>query len=208
MNPGYRQDIEDDRESAFHVMTWTALRYISHDHMEAKDLQTCLEPHDQTTVLRGGVIGGGTLKRDMLEHRFKFTFKDRPQFNALLEELRVAFAQRYKELPPDSEIKELAQERGETPEDYLKPLLKVRARHIQQIKESKWFVDILRKHLQSGNWPENDGAEANPLGVGTSKKRKMQDNDLQFRVAPKSPKVSRRSYRGSTKDGGKVNKST
>ncbi|KIM40755.1 hypothetical protein M413DRAFT_56423, partial [Hebeloma cylindrosporum] len=45
-NPQKDHEISDDRESAFHVLTWTALCYAKHNKAEPKDLREFLSIYD------------------------------------------------------------------------------------------------------------------------------------------------------------------
>jgi hypothetical protein len=39
------------------------------------------------------------------------------------------------------------------------------------LSEKGWFIGVLRRHLESDGWPENDAAEADRIGTGPPKKR-------------------------------------
>ena len=55
--------ILDDRESAFHVLTWSALHYTAHSHQD--DVEPYMMPYDEIVIYRDGTVMGGRLKRDM-----------------------------------------------------------------------------------------------------------------------------------------------
>ena len=96
-------ELEDDRESCLHVLTWTALRFTKHTCSEG-DSSMFLRAFDEEYEDQEGVKGGD-LKRGFLATREiprVVKFDRRPQLDALIEELTETFAVRY-EKPPSAE---------------------------------------------------------------------------------------------------------
>ncbi len=63
-NNQHVHQILDDRESAFHVLTWFTLRYTAYSHQDDVGLQ--MKPYNEVDVHRNGGVEGGKLKRDMI----------------------------------------------------------------------------------------------------------------------------------------------
>jgi hypothetical protein len=110
-SPNSVHQMEDDRESAFHVLFWVAMRY-SRSHVLVQtpssgnppSSATQDTPHtgmrkytrqfDEAYIDDSGTVKGGSLKQNlfMSNDLSKLKFDGRPQLDALLEELAVAFA--------------------------------------------------------------------------------------------------------------------
>lgn len=135
------QDIEDDRESAFWVLLWTALSYSKNNISDSGSLAGLMEMFDY--VASDG--SGGGLKISFLFGRADIHFTGRPQLGGLVEELRRAFAVRYR---PDPVV-----EYGDDDPNLLNLLTNKRKEQIDKIKERSWLVDIIRRYLESGEWP-------------------------------------------------------
>jgi hypothetical protein len=100
-------DVEDDRESAYHLLNWPALRYTKHDRIG--DLPHYLAHFDQRFTLEGSAEKGGELKKSRLTMPLPITFKSCPNLNSLLEELGEAFAARYHKPPSQAQHDALEQ---------------------------------------------------------------------------------------------------
>src|SRR6202050_5681665 len=95
-------ELEDDRESCLHVLTWTALRFTNHT-VSVGGTSRFLRAFDEEYEDQDGVKGGD-LKRGFLATREiprVVKFDRRPQLDALIEELTETFAIRY-EKPPSA----------------------------------------------------------------------------------------------------------
>ena len=98
-------ELEDDRESCLHVLTWTALRFTQHTCSEG-DSSMFLRVFDEEYEDQEGVKGGD-LKRGFLATREiprVVKFDRRPQLDALIEE---PFAVRYEKPPSDEDFETL-----------------------------------------------------------------------------------------------------
>src|SRR5882672_859522 len=106
-------ELEDDRESCLHVLTWTALRFTSHT-VSGGSTGRLLRAFDEEYEDEEGVKGGD-LKRGFLATREiprVVKFDRRPQLDALIEELTEAFAVRYEKPPSDDHIQGLERARA------------------------------------------------------------------------------------------------
>ena|ERR1700676_4105469 len=96
-------ELEDDRESCLHVLTWTALRFSKHACSEG-DSSTFLRAFDEEYETADGVKGGDLKKGFLLGRDIPCVveFDHRPQLDELIEELTETFPVRY-EKPPSRE---------------------------------------------------------------------------------------------------------
>ncbi|KAF8191344.1 hypothetical protein BJ912DRAFT_902593 [Pholiota molesta] len=146
--PTHYHDIEDDRESAFYVMLWTALRYTKHSDVgdfigsTAKDLMRAFDEARPD----GSNVKGGSSKYEFLSGRSHLHFDDRPQLNALIAELCPAFAVRYERPPaPGEHALQLKYDNK-----------------LDALRTENWFVDIMQKFLNADGWPIDDKAATLP----------------------------------------------
>jgi hypothetical protein len=156
-------ELQDDRESSLHLLTWIALRYTAHN-LKPRDLSGLLEMFDETFFSDQGV-NGGRIKRGHLGTQYIPTvvkFNNRPQLDKLIEELTDVFAVRY-EVEPKQEV----QERFRILEETNKPNDPAIADHVvpryrkrqNDLVDSNWLVGTFRRHLADrGAWPEDDKA--------------------------------------------------
>ena len=150
-------EILDDRESAFHVLTWSALRYTAHS--SRGDVGPHMKPYDEIDVYCNGNVKGGSGKMYMIQNGFKVTFHP-PELHNLIDDLRALFDLRY---PPLSV----------TLCDDIHCIWKARnARRLEQMKCRDGLVRIFREWLRSPDWLSADMAKANALG-----KRVAQDTN-------------------------------
>ena len=157
-NNQHVHQILDDQESAFHVLTWSALRYTAHSHQD--DVGPQMKPYDEVDVHHDGGVEGGRLKRDMIQNSLKVIFHP-PALHKLIDDLCALFDLHY---PPLSV----------TSYDDVHCLWKARnARCLQQMKCHDGLVRIFREWLRSSDWLPADMAKANALG-----KRVAQDTNL------------------------------
>ena len=101
-------ELEDDRESCLHVLTWTALRFTQYTCSEG-DSSMFLRVFDEEYEDQEGVKGGD-LKRGFLATREiprVVKFDRRPQLDALVEELTETFAVRYEKPPSADQLQAL-----------------------------------------------------------------------------------------------------
>src|ERR1700689_280189 len=101
-------ELEDDRESCLHVLTWTALRFTNHT-ISGGGTSRFLRAFDEEYEDEEGVKGGD-LKRGFLATREiprVVKFDRRPQLDALIEELTETFAIRYEKPPSTKDLQAL-----------------------------------------------------------------------------------------------------
>src|SRR5882724_1252713 len=95
-------ELEDDRESCLHVLTWTALRFTKHTISKGRSsdiLRAFDEEYETEDGVKGGALKQGFLIARKIPRVVKFD--RRAQLDALIEELTEAFAVRY-EKPPSA----------------------------------------------------------------------------------------------------------
>ncbi|KAF9475140.1 hypothetical protein BDN70DRAFT_865329 [Pholiota conissans] len=127
------QDIADDRESAFWVILWLALRTrYSHPLIEDADAEDLLPMFDYSFINKRGEAKGGEGKRSFLTKPIPVSFDGVPYLDSLLTELRKAFRDHILE-DGDNE---------------------------EELHSEGWLVDILQKHLDKNSWPTNDSPDA------------------------------------------------
>jgi hypothetical protein len=153
------QGIEDDRESAFYVLTWTALKYSRHDLL--KDFKFILDIYEEVYTVDGR-SEGGRLKRDMLTQSFPVKFSN-SRLNALIQEIRNVLAVRYKEALTDVLIEVYNRMLKANPEDAIHNPVHTIMEAKQRISRPSWLVETFRRHLGFDDWPEDDKAEKNPM---------------------------------------------
>jgi hypothetical protein len=96
-------ELEDDRESCLHVLTWTALRFTTHTCSEGdtnKFLRAFDEEYETADGFKGGDLKMGFLSNRTIPRTVKFDH--RPQLDAIIEELTNVIAVLY-EKPPSAE---------------------------------------------------------------------------------------------------------
>ena len=137
--------ILDDRESAFHVLMWSALRYTAHSSRD--DVGPHMKPYDEAVAYRDGNVQGGSGKKNMIWDPLKVTFHP-PALHELIDDLRALFDLRY---PPLSV----------TLCDDIHCLWKAKnARRLQQMKCHDGLVRIFREWLRSPDWLPADHGQS------------------------------------------------
>ena len=84
--------ILDNRESAFHVLTWSVLRYTAHSYQD--DVGLHLIPYDEAIAYLNEAVKGSTSKRDMIQNGLKVIFHP-PMLHKLIDNLCALFELRY-----------------------------------------------------------------------------------------------------------------
>ena len=168
--------LEDDRESCLHVLTWTALRFSKHTCLDGDSsiyMRAFDEEYETAGGIRGGDLKAGFLLGRDIPHTVKFD--RRPQLDALIKELTDTFAVRY-EKPPTAEDLKALEYASETnvPESVVTNLPAFRYRkRLDNLASPNWLVDTFRHHLSDADsWPLSDKAQAQPIGIGSGKKRR------------------------------------
>ncbi|KIM40753.1 hypothetical protein M413DRAFT_446141 [Hebeloma cylindrosporum] len=195
-DPTKIQDISDDRESAFHVLTWTALCYGQHDRTRPGKLRRYIRQYDES-YSAGEYVQGGQVKRaalipSLLSEEVFFN----PALNALIAELTDHLSARYFAIKPRAQsfleslkkkIADLEQlpERTESEQETLEthresratnpayPLLTSR----EFLNTRGWLVETMRGHLDSHDWPLGDKALPDGLHETCNSKKRGRDED-------------------------------
>jgi hypothetical protein len=180
-----RNEIEDDRESCLHVLTWTALRFTKHTISGGRS-NRFLRAFDEEYEDEDGVKGGDLKKGFLLGRDIPRTvkFDRRPQLDALIEELTEAFAVRYEKPPPHGDFEALKDmQSNNVPPSYLhsNSAFKYQKR-LDDLATPSWLVDTFHRHLNADPWPLSDKAHGQPISTGSSKKRVRDQGKLELRV--------------------------
>ena len=175
-------ELEDDRESCLHVLTWTALRFTQHTCSEG-DSSMFLRAFDEEYEDEEGVKGGD-LKRGFLATREiprVVKFDRRPQLDALIEE---PFAVRYEKPPSDEDFETLKDMKyNNAPPSYLYSNAAFKyQKHLNDLVVPSWLVDTFRHHLNADFWLPSDEARGQPIGTGFSKKQAREQGKLEVRI--------------------------
>src|SRR6266436_5304999 len=179
-------ELEDDRESCLHVLTWTALRCSKHKCLEG-DSSTFLRAFDEQYETADGVKGGD-LKKGFLRGRDiprMVKFDRRPQLDKLIKELTEAFAVRYEEPPSTEQINQLQRLRakGLTDEELGNDSVVLNyEKRMAFLKSPDWLVHTFRRYLDADPWPLSDKAQRQSIGTGSSKKRAREQDKLEVRI--------------------------
>jgi len=203
-DPEKVHDICDDRESAFYVLTWTALRYGNHDQMHPDRLSRHLERYDYSYPA-GKHIKGGELKRLMLCACIlskEVTFN--PPLNRLIEDLTAHLHARYVKIEASSQkhlesvtktITKLEQAPASTETQrnlelcreiridnpaYKIPML------LKRLETRNWLVETMRRHLAESDWPLNDSAYLEECHSASNSKKRPLDEGSCMDGAPRS----------------------
>jgi hypothetical protein len=100
-------ELEDDRESCLHVLTWTALRFTNHTISgsgTSRFLRAFDEEYEDEEGVRGDLKKGFLLGRDIQR---VVKFDHRPHLDAIIKELTQTLAIRYGEPPSAEQINQL-----------------------------------------------------------------------------------------------------
>ena len=155
-NNQHVHEILDDRESAFHLLTWSALRYTPHSSRD--DVGPHMKPYDEMDVYCNGTVKGGTGKRDMIREPLRVTFYP-PALHELIDGLRGWFCERYSILGRNA----LTSSENSDAES-VKIFDAVEARYHRQCEKMRKraaLVRIFRRKLASGDWSEDCAAQEN-----------------------------------------------
>ena len=178
-------ELEDDRESCLHVLTWTALRFTKHT-ISGGGSNRFLRAFDEEYEHEDGVKGGDLKKGFLLGRDIPRTvkFDRRPQLDALIRELTEAFAARYEEPPPHEDFEVLKDmQSNNAPPSYLhsNSAFKYQKR-LNDLISPSWLVDTFRRFLDIDTWPLSDKARGQPISTGSSKKRARDEGKLELRI--------------------------
>ena len=194
-NPELRQDLQDDRESAFHVVSWIALRYTKHNKLH--ELSSLLDVYDECHDTAAGARGGRG-KLAFMDHDCKtLEFDRRHALTELIRSLAMTISARYDHAPiPKADIEEVhllllnlnADPPGPQDIPAISSLLSPDRVHFGRqlqaypfaaaklkIGKRGWLVRTIRHFTDDDpRWHESDKAELNPIIGGSTGKRKTQ----------------------------------
>ena len=148
--------ILDDRESAFHVLIWSSLRYTAHSRHANMGL--LMHPYDEAKVDWNGNVKGGDSKINMIREPLEVTFYP-PALHELIDGLRGWFCERYSILGRNA----LTSSENSDAES-VKIFDAVEARYHRQCEKMRKraaLVRIFRRKLASGDWSEDCAAQEN-----------------------------------------------
>jgi hypothetical protein len=177
-------ELEDDRESCLHVLTWTALRFTNHT-ISGGGTSRFLRAFDEYEDEEG--VKGGDLKRGFLATREiprLVKFDHRPHLDKLIRELTEAFAVRYEEPPSNDHVQGLERARANNVDPSIMRLLPAfdYQKRLDDLAAPSWLVDTFRRNLNADFWPSSDKARGQLIGTGSSKKRAREQGKLEVRI--------------------------
>ena len=151
-------ELEDDRESCLHVLTWTALRYTNHTISQG-DLKGLLRPFDEAYEENDSVKGGKLKKGSLLERDIpeRVKFDGRPHLDELIAELTETFAVRYEKKPSEKRIREFERSR-DSGASVVNDIVFIHRERMDSLKRPGWLVETFKRHLDPGSWPTSDSA--------------------------------------------------
>ena len=178
-------ELEDDRESCLHVLTWTALRCTNHTisgGSTSRFLRAFDEEYEDEESIKGGDLKRGFLATREIPHAVKFDH--RPHLDKLIRELTEAFAVRYEEPPSAKDLQALEDAQiANVPESVMTNLPAFSYRkHLNDLAAPSWLVDTFRHNLNPDLWPSSDKFRRQPIGTGSSKKRAREQGKLEVRM--------------------------
>ncbi|KAF8176473.1 hypothetical protein BJ912DRAFT_699372 [Pholiota molesta] len=202
-NSSTRHTHLDDRESAFYVLLWVALRYTQTERASG----STYTPHD---VLRGfdeifidkdGRSQGGDRKHWLLTHYETegIIFTDRPELHSLMVELAQVLVVRYDRKPTAEAIAgvqtslaelEAAKDNDSFPKSllngYQRNLDENRAyvyqKTMDQLGKKGWLVDTIRKYLRKGEWPQDKWSTQVTVAISYKRKAEKDQTTLDSRA--------------------------
>jgi len=178
-------ELEDDRESCLHVLTWTALRCTNHTisgGSTSRFLRAFDEEYEDEESIKGGDLKRGFLATREIPHAVKFDH--RPHLDKLIRELTEAFAVRYEEPPSAKDLQALEDAQiANVPESVMTNLPAFSYRKcLDNLAAPSWLVDTFRHNLNPDLWPSSDKFRRQPIGTGSSKKRAREQGKLEVRM--------------------------
>ena len=154
-NNRHVHEILDDRESAFHVLTWSALRYTAHSRHD--NMGSLMDPYDEVKVDWYGNVKRGSGKRDMIRQPLEVTFYP-PALHNLIEDLHTWFEERYRVVKRNARF-------PQGPKNFpnANDVANDAAQHdelCEVMRAQGTLVAIFRQWLAE-DWPEDDTAQDN-----------------------------------------------
>jgi hypothetical protein len=184
---------QDDRESAFYVLLWIALRFTRHTTfpkgLSSAGMTSPSLPNDDDVVLflrafdeayadASGDVRGGGLKVAYLAGRLLakgLQFTKRPELDSLVAKLKKVFKVRYEDEPDDEKFERMQQMKADNISEniLIDNIAYDFLARSSKLRQRSWLVDTIRTHLNVGEWPNDDRAEAQRIVPNTGSKRKM-----------------------------------
>ncbi|KAF9463850.1 hypothetical protein BDZ94DRAFT_1257589 [Collybia nuda] len=154
----------DDRETAYWVLLYMALRFLKNNLSPHHLYQTVFGLFDQSIEGDDGRVFGGDMKASHLKHadRFEVFHFDIPQLVDMFNELANGLSARYLSPPSESDL-ELHRLviKGEDPQLInATPAGKYYAAH-QYSSDKMWFMKTLRKHAEKIPLPSPQTSPSN-----------------------------------------------
>src|SRR5882762_2525073 len=155
-------ELEDDRESCLHVLTWTALRFTNHT-ISGSGTSRFLRAFDEEYEDEEGVRGGDLKKGFLLDRDIPrvVKFDHQPHLDALIKELTQTLAVRYEEPPSAEQINQLRRlrDKGLTDEELGNDSVLNYEKRMAFLKSPDWLVHTFRRYLDADPWPLSDKAQ-------------------------------------------------
>ena len=175
-------ELEDDRESYLHVLTWTALRFTNHTISGGSTsgfLRAFDEEYEDERVKGGDLKKGFLLGRDIPR---AVKFDHRPKLDALIEELTETFAVHYEKPLSDDHIQGLERARAGNVDPFIMRLLPAfdYQKRLDDLAAPSWLVDTFHRFLDADTWPPLDKAQKQLIGIGSSKKQARDEDKLEL----------------------------
>lgn len=155
-------ELEDDRKSCLHVLTWTALHFTNHT-ISGGSASRFLGAFDEEYEDKQDVKGGDLKMEFLVAHEIPYMvkFDCQPQLDALVGELTETFSVCYKEPPSAKDLQVLEDVWvANVPESVMTNLLALYdQKHLDDLASPSWFVDTFCHHLDVNIWPLSDEAQ-------------------------------------------------
>jgi hypothetical protein len=159
-------ELEDDRESCLHVLTWTALCLTKHTISKGRSsdfLRDFDEEYENEDGVKGGALQKGFLVAREIPRVIKFD--RRPHLDKLIEELTETCAVHYEKPPSARDLQALEDAlQAHVPESVMTnlPAFSYRKR-LDDLASPSWHVDTFCSYLDADIWPPSDKAKGSSL---------------------------------------------
>ena len=204
-NPRKVHDFCDDRESAFHVLTWTALCYGHHD--QTLRVGRYLRQYDDFYSAGRDVEGGELKINALMQYVLSEEVTFNPPFNRLITDLTAHLRARYVKIDPSdrSDLAFLTQNIAELERAPVgsKSQLEMAQRYrdtnfaykvsvnLERLQTRNWLIETMRKHLAEPDWPLNDAARPRGLHLDCNSKKRPRDEEDSPIEGPSRSKVEK-----------------
>ena len=150
-------ELEDDRESCLHVLTWMALSFTDHT-ISGGSTSRFLRYFDEEYEDEG--VKGGDLKRDSSQLVIYPVWSSSMVVPSWIRELTEAFAARYEEPPSADQLQALERAQAANIDPSIMSGLTAfnYQKHLDNLVARNWLVDVFRRYLDTDPWPPSDEA--------------------------------------------------